>query len=80
MENPLIYNKLQGELVWNHRLNADGNIVCFKDRLTAVIGVKDLIVEQADGITLICPKDPCAGDQADGGGAFVEKGGFDELL
>jgi mannose-1-phosphate guanylyltransferase len=38
-------------------LDAEGNIVLSKDRLTAVIGVKDLVVVQAEGVTLVCPKD-----------------------
>lgn len=38
-------------------LGASGNIVYSKGRLTAVVGVDDLIVVQADGVTLICPKD-----------------------
>jgi mannose-1-phosphate guanylyltransferase len=38
-------------------LDADGNITYSKDRLTALIGVDDLIVVQADDVTLICPKD-----------------------
>ncbi len=33
------------------------NIVFSRDRTTAMIGVKDLIVVQAEGVTLICPKD-----------------------
>jgi mannose-1-phosphate guanylyltransferase len=32
------------------------NIVVSRNRLTALIGVKDLIVVQADGVTLVCPK------------------------
>lgn len=38
-------------------LGAEGNIILSKDRLTAVIGVKDLVVVQAEGVTLVCPKD-----------------------
>jgi mannose-1-phosphate guanylyltransferase len=60
-------------------LNADGNIVLSKDRLTAVIGVKDLIVVQAEGVTLVCPKDR-AQDIKQMVVALREKGGFDELL
>lgn len=37
-------------------LEADGNIVLSEERLTALIGVKDLVVVQAEGATLICPK------------------------
>ena len=38
-------------------LNSSGNIVISGNRLTALIGVSDLIVVQADGATLVCPKD-----------------------
>jgi len=60
-------------------LNSDGNIVYSKDRLTAVIGVKDLIVVQADGVTLVCPKDR-AQDIKQMVVELREKGGFGELL
>lgn len=60
-------------------LNADGNIVFSKDRLTAVIGVKDLIVVQADGVTLVCPKDR-AQDIKQMVVALRKKGGYDALL
>ncbi len=60
-------------------LDADGNIVLSKDRLTAVIGVKDLIVVQADGVTLVCPKDR-AQDIKQMVVALREKGGYDGLL
>jgi mannose-1-phosphate guanylyltransferase len=42
-------------------LDAAGNIVMSRDRLTALIGVKDMIVVQAEGVTLVCPK-ACAQD------------------
>ncbi|MEI6808534.1 MAG: sugar phosphate nucleotidyltransferase [bacterium] len=38
-------------------LDSDGNIVVSDGRLTGLIGVKDLIVVQANGATLICRKD-----------------------
>lgn len=38
-------------------LDASGNIIYSKGHLTAVIGVKNLIVVQSEGVTLICPKD-----------------------
>ena len=60
-------------------LNADGNIVYSKDRLTAVIGVKDLVVVQAEGVTLVCPKDR-AQDIKQMVVALREKGGYDGLL
>ena len=37
-------------------LDATGNIVMSRGRLTALIGVRDLIVVQADGVTLVCEK------------------------
>lgn len=38
-------------------VDANGNIVYSKGRLTALIGVSDLVVVQADEVTLICPRD-----------------------
>jgi len=38
-------------------LDSEGNVVFSKGRLTALIGVKDLVVVQAEGVTLVCPKD-----------------------
>jgi len=60
-------------------LNAEGNIVYSKDHLTAVIGVKDLIVVQADGVTLVCPKDR-AQDIKQMVVTLREKGGYETLL
>lgn len=37
-------------------VQASNNIVYSRDRLTALVGVNNLIVVQADGVTLICPK------------------------
>lgn len=37
--------------------SAEGNIVVSKDRVTALVGVKDLVVVQADGVTLVCHRD-----------------------
>jgi mannose-1-phosphate guanylyltransferase len=34
-----------------------GNIVFSKDRVTALVGVQDLIVVQAEGVTLVCHRD-----------------------
>ena len=36
---------------------AGGNIVYSKGRLTALVGVKDLVVVQAEGVTLVCHRD-----------------------
>ncbi len=60
-------------------LDAGGNIVLSKDRLTALIGVKDLVVVQADGVTLVCPKER-AQDIKKLVVALREKGGYDDLL
>ena len=60
-------------------LDAEGNIILSEDRLTAVIGVKNLVVVQADGVTLVCPKDR-AQDIKQLVVALREKGRYDELL
>ena len=39
------------------QIDSKNNIVYSKDRLTAVIGAENLIVVQADGVTLVCPKE-----------------------
>ncbi|MFA6173144.1 MAG: sugar phosphate nucleotidyltransferase [Kiritimatiellales bacterium] len=39
------------------QVDAKNNIVFSKDRLTAVIGIENLIVVQAEGVTLVCPKE-----------------------
>ena len=60
-------------------LDADDNIILSDNHLTAVIGVKDLIVVQADGVTLVCPKDR-AQDIKQMVVALRENGSYDELL
>ena len=47
-------NTVIGSSVGHEALN---NIVYSKDRLTALVGVKDLVVVQAEGVTLVCAKD-----------------------
>ena len=37
--------------------DSNGNIIVSRDRLTGVVGLKDVIVVQAEGVTLVCPKD-----------------------
>ncbi|MBU0678870.1 MAG: NTP transferase domain-containing protein [Verrucomicrobia bacterium] len=37
-------------------VDADGNIVVSEGRLTALVGVKDMVVVHANDVTLICPK------------------------
>ncbi|MBN2163176.1 MAG: mannose-1-phosphate guanylyltransferase [Pontiellaceae bacterium] len=60
-------------------IDSSGNIVLSENRLTAVIGVKDLMVVQADGVTLVCPKDR-AQDIKKMVVALRDKGRYDELL
>jgi len=60
-------------------LDATNNIILSRDRLTAVIGVNDLIVVQAEGVTLVCPKDR-AQDIKKMVVALRENGSYDELL
>ena len=38
-------------------LDAKGNIVVSEGRLTALVGVENLVVVQADGVTLVCARD-----------------------
>lgn len=48
------HNTLIGRCV---TIDAKGNIVFSKDRLTTLIGVNDTIVVQSEGVTLVCPRD-----------------------
>ncbi|MBI9021479.1 MAG: mannose-1-phosphate guanylyltransferase [Verrucomicrobia bacterium] len=61
------------------QIDSKNNIIYSKDRLTAVIGAENLVVVQADGVTLVCPK-----DRAQDIKAMVtllrEKGGCEGLL
>ncbi len=47
-------NTLIGEC---EQIDSKNNIIYSKDRLTAVIGADNLIVVQAEGVTLVCPKE-----------------------
>ena len=38
-------------------LNSAGNIIVSEGRLTALVGVENLVVVQTDGVTLVCSKD-----------------------
>lgn len=60
-------------------LDSGNNIILSRDRLTAVIGVDGLVVVQADGVTLVCPKDR-AQDIKQMVVALREKGTCDDLL
>ncbi len=60
-------------------LDASGNIIMSEGHLTAVIGVSDLVVVQAEGVTLVCPKDR-AQDIKKMVIALRDKGGYTKLL
>ncbi len=60
-------------------VDADGNIVYSKDRLTALVGVSNLVVVQSDGVTLICPRDR-AQDIKQLVSKLKETGRYDDLL
>ncbi len=38
-------------------IGSGGNIIVSRDRLTAVVGLENVIVVQADGVTLVCARD-----------------------
>lgn len=61
------------------QIDSCGNIVYSKDRLTAVIGAENLVVVQAEGVTLVCPKER-AQDIKKMVTMLKEKGSFDDLL
>ncbi len=61
------------------QVDAKNNVVFSKDRLTAVIGAENLIVVQAEGVTLVCTKDR-AQDIKRMVTALRETKSFDDLL
>jgi len=61
------------------QIDSANNIIYSKDRLTAVIGAENLIVVQADGVTLVCTKDR-AQDIKKMVTALREAKSFDRLL
>ncbi|MDD3276718.1 MAG: sugar phosphate nucleotidyltransferase [Kiritimatiellales bacterium] len=61
------------------QIDSTGNIIYSKDRLTAVIGAENLVVVQAEGVTLVCPKDR-AQDIKKMVTMLKEKGSFNGLL
>jgi mannose-1-phosphate guanylyltransferase len=61
------------------QVEAKNNIVFSKDRLTAVIGAENLIVVQADGVTLVCAKDK-AQEIRKMLAQMREQGSYDRLL
>jgi len=60
-------------------LDASGNVVLSEGRLTALLGVDDLVVVQAEGVTLVARKDR-ADDIKKLLAQLREKGGYDELF
>jgi len=60
-------------------IGSANNIVMSENRLTALIGVKDLIVVHAEGATLICPRDK-AQDVKKMVHLLREKGNYDGVL
>ena len=60
---PALENHFEGDADRNvtigdcETLDSAGNVVVSHGRLTALIGVEDLVVVQADGATLVCRKD-----------------------
>ena len=61
------------------QIDSKNNIIYSKGHITAVIGAEDLIVVQAEGVTLVCPKDR-AQDIKQMVVALREKGGRDNVL
>lgn len=61
------------------QLASKGNIVCSNERLTALIGVENLVVVQAEGATLVCSREK-AQDVKKMLGLLREKGGYDDVL
>lgn len=60
-------------------IDAAGNIVVSKERTTALIGVRDLVVVQAEGATLVCHKSR-AQDVKQMVKRMRDRGGYEELL
>lgn len=60
---PALENHFEADAAGNtvigdvEQVGSAGNIVYSKGRLTALVGVEDMIVVQADGVTLVCAKD-----------------------
>ncbi len=61
------------------QLDSTGNIVVSDGRLTALLGVHDMVVVQAEGATLVCPKN-MAQDVKKLVALLREKGSHQELL
>ena len=61
------------------QIDSMNNIIYSKDRLTAVIGAENLIVVQADGVTLVCPREK-AQEIKKMLSQLREQGSYDQLL
>jgi len=62
LENHFAKDEHGNTLIGNtEMLVSEGNIVYSRDRLTTLVGVQDLIVVQAEGVTLVCAKDQAQG-------------------
>jgi mannose-1-phosphate guanylyltransferase len=61
------------------QIDSTGNIIYSKDRLTAVIGVENLVVVQAEGVTLVCPKEK-AQDVKKMVSKLLDNGSYQDLL
>ncbi len=61
------------------QIDSKNNIIYSKDRLTAVIGAENLIVVQAEGVTLVCPKEK-AQEIKKMLARLREQGSYDRLL
>jgi len=61
------------------QIDSKNNIIYSKDRLTAVIGAENLVVVQAEGVTLVCPKEK-AQNIKKMVSKLLEKGGYQKLL
>ncbi len=61
------------------QIDSKNNIIYSKDRLTAVIGAENLVVVQAEGVTLVCPKEK-AQDIKKMVSKLLEKGSYQDLL
>ncbi len=61
------------------QVDSGGNIVVSRNRLTALIGVQDLVVVQTDKVTLVCPRER-AQDVKQMVDKLERQGGYDEVL
>jgi mannose-1-phosphate guanylyltransferase len=70
-----------GNVILGHGevVDAEHNVVVSHERLTALVGVRDLVVVQAEGATLICHKDR-AQDVKTMVRKLAERGTYDALL